>query len=30
MLKFTLKYLIVAPTYFGPPGPSSKAYAEPS
>jgi len=23
MLKFTLKYLVFAPTYFGPPGPSS-------
>ena len=23
LLKFTLKYLIFAPTYFGPPGPSS-------
>jgi len=23
MFKFTLKYLIFAPTYFGPPGPSS-------
>jgi hypothetical protein len=23
MLKFTLKYLIFAPTYFGPPGPYS-------
>jgi len=29
MLKFTLKYLIFAPTHFGSPGPSSGSLAEP-
>jgi len=29
MLQFTLKYLIFAPTCFGPSGPSSGSFGEP-